>query len=196
MVRKVVGAFVTAAVASALAVGVIGMLSGTGLVGAIPALRGTRPWVVLSGSMEPEVPVGSLVFVRPGDVASVGVGDIITFDVPRSANGRGGVPTTHRVVGVDRDGSGLAFQTKGDANATEDPWTVPADSVRGRALFAVPYLGFVSVFVRSPFGFVLLVVVPALLLVAGEIREITGFDGRPCAEDSGTRAAQHTERSA
>ena len=77
---------------------------------------------------------------------------------------------THRVVEVLEQSSGLAFRTKGDANATADPQPVPARAVRGRATWAVPQLGRAVDWLAWPRGFVLLVLVPGCLLVVSEVR--------------------------
>ncbi len=68
----------------------------------VPRLAGARPYVVLTGSMRPGMPPGTLVVVRPVDPRSIGVGDVITYQV---ASGEPDV-VTHRVVaqGLDRRG--------------------------------------------------------------------------------------------
>ncbi|HXF51208.1 MAG TPA: signal peptidase I [Dehalococcoidia bacterium] len=135
----------------------------------VPRLAGWQPQVVLSGSMEPALPVGSVAFVDRRDAAEVRIGDILTFrhpDYPRRL-------VSHRVVAIDRDARGaLSFRTKGDANDSADPWIVSADQVVGVVAFHLPYAGYVHRFVRTPAGFALVVGVPALLVVAGEVGNI------------------------
>jgi len=76
------------------------------------------------------------------------------------------------VTSIDAGSGGLAFHTQGDANNTEDTWVVPADTIVGRGSFSIPYLGYVSSFVRSKTGFVTLVIVPALLVIMLEVSSI------------------------
>src|SRR5437868_2450342 len=82
----------------------------------VPRLLGWQVDTVLSGSMTPAYPVGSVLFVKPLSPAAVDVGDIITF---RTGAGDG-TPVSHRVVSVERSSNGLAFVTKGDANEEPD----------------------------------------------------------------------------
>jgi len=129
------------------------------------SLVGWRLEAVETASMEPLYPVGSLVVVRPVDPTDVRVGTPLAFkpDDERPL-------VTHRVVQVIDDQGGLAFRTKGDANATADPQPVPARAVRGRAAWAVPQLGRLIRWLAWPRGFLLLVVGPALVLLVTELR--------------------------
>lgn len=127
---------------------------------------GWRVDAVFSGSMEPEIKVGSVLITRPVEAETIKAGDIITFDSPPSE-----MPTTHRVVSVEK-GSELYFQTKGDANEDADPITVPAQNVLGTAYFHVPYFGYVSQFVKTPLGFILTLCVPGIIIVVMELRNI------------------------
>jgi signal peptidase I len=120
---------------------------------------------VESGSMSPTYPVGSLLVT--GDIAAsdVAVGMPIVFEDPRTP----GRLVTHRVVGLAA-GSELAFITRGDANATNDPSPVAARLVRGRVLWHVTVLGGVLDWLQWPRSFLVLVVLPAALLVGLELR--------------------------
>ncbi|WP_153397099.1 signal peptidase I [Ornithinicoccus halotolerans] len=111
----------------------------------IPRLTGWVPLTVLSGSMEPTIPTGSLVVVErlhgEADLTGIGTGDVITF-MPHPDD-----PTlvTHRVVsaGTRADGT-TVFVTQGDANAAADPEPVGAQQVRGTVRYHVPYAGHLS----------------------------------------------------
>ena len=110
--------------------------------------------------MEPELKVGSLVVARPVEPEAIVVGDIITFH--SIAVGEGVI--THRVTGIGRSAS-LHFQTKGDANDDPDPFTVPARNLVGRICFYVPYLGYVTEFLKTPVGFTVAVAIPGVIVV-------------------------------
>ena len=104
----------------------------------VPRLTGSTPMTVLTGSMSPTYPPGSLVVVRPVPVEDIGVGTPITYQL------RSGEPTvvTHRVVGVGYDSEGVrVFTTKGDANEAVDREQVGAVQVRGEVWYAVPWIG-------------------------------------------------------
>jgi len=115
---------------------------------------------VLSGSMEPTIPVGSLVLLRPVDAGQVAVGDIITFHRPD----RSDQLVTHRVVGIEDVATGRAFVTQGDANPAPDPWRVPATGSGWRCVFNVPYLGYPISAAASPLGRMALIMAPIFAL--------------------------------
>lgn len=144
----------------------------------VPAVIGAEEsYVVLSGSMEPELSPGDVIFVYAVDPGSIQAGDVVTY-----ATGGSDVPTTHRVTEViytDDVPSGVLLNTKGDANEDPDPAPRPAGDVVGRVpavslpvvgevFLAVPLMGYVIRFVNTGVGFVLLVALPIILFVANE----------------------------
>lgn len=130
------------------------------VVFALPEVVGAdESYVVLSGSMEPTLSPGDVVIVDA--TATVGVGDIITYDTGDQ------VPTTHRVID-ERDGG---YQTKGDANENVDSGLVAFESVIGRTIITIPFVGYVILWANSPVGYVLLVVIPLVLLGVSELRK-------------------------
>lgn len=135
---------------------------------ATPRVLGWQPQVVLSGSMEPALSPGSVVFVEPRDAQDVAVGDILTFRHPD--NGESLV--SHRVMEVTRVKGSPAFRTKGDANASPDDWLVPAGNVVGTIRYSLPYMGYVTQRARTPLGFALLIGLPAAVVVLRELRNI------------------------
>lgn len=119
-------------------------------------LVGMQPFIVLSGSMEPVIHTGAMVYVRETDPAELTEGDIITFRL------NGGVPATHRIVEVTAEG----FITKGDANEYADNNPVQPENIVGKYIFDVPYLGFAVSFVQQPPGtFVAIAVASAFALL-------------------------------
>ena len=128
-------------------------------------LLGWQLQAVLSGSMSPTYPVGSLLVVGQIDASDVRAGMPIVFEDPLEP----GRLVTHRVVGPVPDDSS-AFRTRGDANAALDPAAVPARLVRGKVLWSVSVLGGVLDWLKWPNAFILLVGVPGAILVASELR--------------------------
>lgn len=89
--------------------------------------------IVLSGSMSPAIPAGSVVVIDEGaDYEKLCVGDIITYHL---SNGQS---VTHRIAGR---GDGKLI-TKGDANECEDMFPVTEEQVQGKVLFTIPKLGY------------------------------------------------------
>jgi signal peptidase len=136
----------------------------------IPKVIGGASLTVLTGSMEPTIPAGSIVLVQPVDAEAVRAGDVITFQARPDTTAL----VTHRVVGVNFEDERRSFTTKGDANEGNDTRPVPESAVRGRVVFDVPYLGKLSDVMRTEQGLLLFVVVPGLLYAAAEARERYG----------------------
>ncbi len=103
-------------------------------------VAGLRAVPVLTGSMTPYAPAGSLVLTAPVSGADVRVGDVVAF-VPPAPHG-GDRPVMHRVTSTTSTAVGPAMTTRGDANARPDPWTVALDGADlGRVVAVVPLLG-------------------------------------------------------
>jgi signal peptidase len=101
----------------------------------IPNLMGLQVYAVVSGSMEPAIPIGSLVYIQAQTPETVQAGSVIAFY--GSDDGLGIV--THRVV-ENRIVSG-EFITKGDANEKEDMNAVPYNRLIGEEVFCIPKAG-------------------------------------------------------
>lgn len=130
---------------------------------------GVFPLIVLTDSMNPVFGSGDLVVYRTADAASVAKGDIIAFEDPASGGATKSV-VTHRVVKVTKDADGgVAWVTKGDANNTRDAQPVPAQNLIGALWFVVPGAGNIALFIQTPQGIILCVVVPILLLVIYDV---------------------------
>lgn len=116
--------------------------TGVALVAAVvPQLGGASSYVVLTGSMRPTMPPGTLVVVRPVDPANLQTGDVITF-MPRENDP---AVITHRIVGGGFDVTGeRVLRTRGDANDAVDPSTVRDLQVVGERWYSVPYVGYVT----------------------------------------------------
>jgi signal peptidase I len=126
----------------------------------VPRLTGATPYTVLTGSMSPSLPAGTLVVMRPAE--QVAVGDVITYQL------RSGDPTvvTHRVVStsVDTATGETLLHTQGDANASPDPDPVHLVQVRGKLWYSVPHLGRVTLLLSGHERQIAVDVAAALLL--------------------------------
>ncbi len=125
-----------------------------------PMVLPYRVETVLSGSMEPTLPPGSVAVLRPTPAQKVTAGDVIAF---RKPDGRGEL-VTHRVVIVTEGSSGRYFTTQGDANPVSDPWLISGTGRGWRCVFDVPYLGYGLSALRSRLGRLLLLTLPVLAL--------------------------------
>lgn len=137
-----------------------------GYFGLIPYLR---TLIIMSGSMEPALRIGSIVVVtKAGDYNP---GDIITFtpsDDPKSY-------VTHRIKTKkysEGTGKSPVFTTAGDANKNADSQEVKPAMIKGKVVFSLPYIGFLADFIKKPYGFILFVIVPATIIVYEELKSI------------------------
>jgi signal peptidase len=111
------------------------------LVVGLPALVGGMPLTVLTNSMAPHLPPGTLIVIRPTPIDDIRVGQVLTYQI------RSGSPAvvSHRVVArvfSTRDDS-TTFITKGDNNDLADP-PVREVQVKGTMWYSIPYLGYVN----------------------------------------------------
>lgn len=125
-------------------------------------LAGFRTFTVMSGSMTPEYPVGSLIYVKPVDYHELKVGDVISY----VANDDKTV-VTHRIAEIEVDASDSSvwrFRTKGDANTTADAKLVHYKNVLGTPIIVLPFIGYFAHNIQEPPGVYIALVVGTLLL--------------------------------
>lgn len=129
---------------------------------------------IYGGSMEPAIPLGSMVLISQVDPEDIQVGDVILYAPPTDTSQR----VTHRVVEVIEEESGLMFRTQGDANEDPDTYAVPQENVIGKVRLCIPYLGYFANFVQSKTGFFALLVLPATILIGGALKDILTYSPR------------------
>lgn len=134
-------------------------------------LFGVEPYAVLSPSMEPKYPTGSLIYVADVEPADLKVNDVITFQLAGEST------ATHRIIELvpdENDPTVVRFRTKGDNNDTVDGSLVEADRVIGKPVFCIPLLGYFKMYIQTPPGNVIALTVGiALLLVVFILDTIT-----------------------
>ncbi|MCI8506266.1 MAG: signal peptidase I [Lachnospiraceae bacterium] len=130
----------------------------------VPKFFGYQMYHVLSGSMEPEIPVGSLICVQEGEPEAVQDEEVIAF----YGSLEDSEIITHRVV-KNNIVSGT-FRTKGDANEQEDPLPVPYGNYIGTVVFNAPHLGMILVCLTSFYG----KLAAAAVIVLGVVLNLIG----------------------
>lgn len=149
----------------------------------VPRLAGATPYTILTSSMEPGLPAGTLIVVKPVDESNIAVGTVITYQL------ESGKPTvvTHRVVGIGFDGHGeRVFRTQGDANSVPDAEPVRPVQIKGERWYAVPRVGFLSTALTGAqrqtavmvVAFGLLVYAAGMFTAAARTRERKDVDSR------------------
>lgn len=110
---------------------------------AVPRIFGYEIYNIVSGSMEPELSVGSAVYVKQLPEEEYRVGDVIAFYVNDSI-------MVHRLIEIDEEHH--EFHTKGDANAAEDMNPIPVLHVIGRMEYKISSIGKLMVLYSTLMG--------------------------------------------
>ena len=151
----------------------------------IPSVTGGSTFVVGGGSMEPAIPLGSVVIVTPVTPADLRVGDVVSLRVGQRQS-----VFTHRIVRLVPRDDGLWIETKGDANATPDPSIIPATTVIGRVQVSLPYAGYALHLLSTAPGVLFLLSIGVLLLAGAWLLESLELDQEVARRQAaGARAA-------
>lgn len=142
---------------------------------------------VASGSMIPTLNVGDLIVVQGGIeiddlVAEYNTGDVIVFHKPANPDEL----IVHRAVERESDG----IVTKGDHNSGPDPWRVNDGNLVGKVVWTMPYLGHIPLFVHTPTGILIVVLLIVILILLEFVIPSTQRQAREAQtelEDSNTK---------
>lgn len=146
---------------------------------------GLQIYTVISGSMEPTYHVGSLIYVKKVDPSTLKVKDPITFELSDKTI------ATHRIIEIVHDETNpnvYKFRTKGDANEDVDANLIEPNKVLGKALFTIPYLGYLATYIQSfPGNVVAICTAIALLIIVIIIDMIVEEPKEPVKEEKNTK---------
>ena len=126
-------------------------------------------YVVLTGSMLPEIQVYDVVVTKKVDPSSLEVGDVITF---ASADSRFlNTIITHRIIKKEYDTKtkSYSFQTQGDNNNVADSALVPQNNIFGKVILKIPKLGYLQEFLASDGGWIIVILIPCLTVVSYDV---------------------------
>ena len=135
----------------------LGILAILALLLFVPMLFGYTELAVLSGSMEPNIPLGSIVYVDK-DIKGedLEINDVVSYALPS------GTYVTHRVISLDNEKHVMV--TQGDANNSPDG-EIEYSRILGRVKFHIPYLGYISANIRTSKGIIAVTVVIAVVIL-------------------------------
>ena len=120
-----------------------------------PMIFGYKPLVVLSGSMEPSIKTGSVIYYSKVSEDALKVGDIITFKTNSKSDF-----ITHRINKIENG----KYETKGDANKTPDLETITFSNIVGKDLnISIPYIGYYIRFVNNNLYLIVIIVILLIL---------------------------------
>jgi len=147
-----------------LGIVVIATIGGYGLF--MLGMGTTSPLVVVtSESMVPALYPGDLLVLQGRASEDISVGDIIVYEDDWYPN----APIVHRVVEIQVVEETYYFFTRGDANHANDIGNRTIDEIVGVVVYKIPYLGHVSMFLRSPPGYLFIALVFILIIIVPEL---------------------------
>ena len=137
--------------------------------------KGVNPpfgmYTVISPSMTPNIDVYDVVFVEKANEENLKVDDVITFYSTNAFFGN--TPITHRIVEIlDVPNNGTMYRVKGDANESADYEKVVPKNVIGKVIFKIPKLGKVQFFLASKKGWLLAIIIPAVIILVYDINKL------------------------
>lgn len=131
------------------------------LIYGLPFLVGAdKSYTVMGGSMVPALNPGDLILVKEAEPSAINVGDIVS--AAKSAE-----VYTHRVVEKKLVDETYMFKLKGDANEDPDPQFLDASQLIGKVILTIPFSH-----LYTPYGFFMLTVTPAILLIGKQVYRI------------------------
>lgn len=133
--------------------------------GKTPDFLGIKTYIILSGSMEPELTVGDMIIVKEVDEDKLNVGDIISYR-------DGANVVTHRIIKIDTINGTKQFITKGDHNNVEDRGALTIASVEGKIIGKVAYIGKFILFLKNKYVLIILAVVSFLCFFKRKSKEL------------------------
>jgi signal peptidase len=140
--------------------------------------------------MEPHLPPGTFIVVRPTPIADIHIGSVVTYQI---VSGEPEV-ITHRVVEVRSESNGaVSFITKGDNNDEADPNPVIPEQVKGTLWYSVPYIGYLATALNGQSRSWLVPVAGVGLLLYAAIMVVSGLVARArtrATHETGRRAAE------
>ena len=104
----------------------------------VPKAFGLSIYEVITDSMTPDYPVGSVIYVETEQPENIKVDDVITFSIGTDTS----QVMTHRVVAIDYENQ--TFTTKGDANNMEDVSLLEPEQIIGTVILTVPLVGYAA----------------------------------------------------
>ena len=155
-------------------------------------LFGFELYGVMTGSMKPAIPSGSMIYLRDVNPDKLRIGDVITYSV--SPN----VMATHRIVDIVPDAADptfYRFQTKGDANQIVDAVLVEPKKIVGKVAFSIPYLGSVARFIQKPPGMFVAIGISIVLIALVLLTDVAAAEKLAARRRKEKPKAKSTETS-
>lgn len=109
-----------------------------------------RGYVIVSGSMEPELNIGDLIIVKKEN--DLKEGDIISFWYGESV-------VTHRITKIEKENGKNIYTTKGDRNNVEDSGTITDENIIGKKIITIPKLGKITLIFQGRLAIIIMLII-------------------------------------
>lgn len=130
-----------------------------------PNFLGIKTYVIISGSMQPELKIGDIVVVKKITQEDLKIGDIISFRHGQSV-------ITHRISRIIEEDGERKYITKGDFNNAEDSESVTYNNIEGKVIRSVPQFGKIALMLQDKIVIIFLIIVLYIYLVySGELKK-------------------------
>lgn len=143
-------------------------------------------YVVLTGSMLPQIEPKDVVVTKQRSPEELEVGDVITF---LSSDSRlSGIIVTHRIKNkyYDSTTGKYTFQTEGDANNAPDYALAESHNIIGEVIFKIPKVGYVQELLASKGGIIIFIFIPCLAVLSYDIVKIIKRMGKKNKKNNST----------
>ena len=130
----------------------------------VPNFIGYKGFAVISGSMEPKIPVGSIVYAKEAAFSDLEVGDVISYKINNDTM------VTHRIYSIDEKKQTVA--TKGDANEKVDTAEVKSNQIVGKVAMSIPLIGYITIYAKTPIGIIAICAIAAILILLNFLPDI------------------------
>lgn len=123
-----------------------------------PSFLGIKTFVIVSGSMEPNLNVGDIVLIKTVDEQEIKVNDIISFREGQSI-------ITHRIVEISEEEGIKKYITKGDNNNAKDSNAVEYEEIEGVYIVKIPKIGWLVIFLKNKIVIISIILIFYLMYI-------------------------------
>lgn len=121
---------------------------------------GVKPFIVITGSMEPSYNIGDLIFVKAKTNENININDVITYSL-----GNGKETVTHRVVDIMNKDGEILYKTKGDNNNSADFELVKSNQIQGTIIFKISKIGIIISKLVTGAGIMIILIILAIMYI-------------------------------
>lgn len=121
-------------------------------------LLGYKSYIIKTNSMEPTININDVVITKKVKQEEIKVHDIITFI-------QDGQVITHRITKIDNDNGKIKYTTKGDNNNVEDTFKITYESIEGKHILTIPYLGIIVQVLQNKIIFLILLLIILIFIL-------------------------------